>query len=213
MRRLLPAAVAALAVLAPAAPASAAEAVPARSFDAALLTSHVAQFFVGDDEWSSALRALRRSLLPGGRLIFESRDPVYREWERWNPTDSHRVIVLPDGDRISIQLFPREPSFARDVARALKVAGVNPTSEVQALTALRAALRPWYPRIEIQPRSELAGLAASLTQQVVVNLCLVGTVVLKVRPVDAKLGGNLDDGLGRHGLGDLDISCHGTPFL
>ncbi|SNY32595.1 class I SAM-dependent methyltransferase [Paractinoplanes atraurantiacus] len=73
------------------------EALPERSFDAALLTSHVAQFFVGDEEWSSALRALRRSLLPGGRLIFDSRDPVYREWERWNPTDSRRVIVLPDG--------------------------------------------------------------------------------------------------------------------
>jgi ubiquinone/menaquinone biosynthesis C-methylase UbiE len=75
-----------------------AEALPAGSFDAALLTSHVAQFFIGDQEWSRVLRALRRSLLPGGRLIFESRDPVYREWERWNPADSRRVIVLPDGD-------------------------------------------------------------------------------------------------------------------
>ncbi|MEU8818122.1 class I SAM-dependent methyltransferase [Actinoplanes sp. NPDC048796] len=74
------------------------EVLPALSFDAALLTSHVAQFLVVDEEWSSALRALRRSLLPGGRLIFDSRDPVYREWERWNPADSRRVIVRPDGD-------------------------------------------------------------------------------------------------------------------
>jgi ubiquinone/menaquinone biosynthesis C-methylase UbiE len=78
-----------------------AAALPHRAFDAALMTSHVAQFFVDDEQWSAALRALRRSLEDGGRLIFDSRDPADRRWTTWNPVDSRRTIVLPGGARVS----------------------------------------------------------------------------------------------------------------
>jgi SAM-dependent methyltransferase len=71
--------------------------VPPRSFEAALLTSHVAQFLVSDEQWLSTLRALRRSLVGGGRLIFDSRDPDAQQWVRWNPDDSRRSVVMPDG--------------------------------------------------------------------------------------------------------------------
>ncbi|MBM2615231.1 class I SAM-dependent methyltransferase [Actinoplanes sp. LDG1-06] len=74
--------------------------LPHRTFDAVLLTSHVAQFVVSDEQWLSTLRALRRSLVTGGRLIFDSRDPDDRRWERWNPVDSRRPVVLPGGDQI-----------------------------------------------------------------------------------------------------------------
>ncbi|MBL7256541.1 class I SAM-dependent methyltransferase [Paractinoplanes lichenicola] len=77
-----------------------AEVLPARAFDAVLLTSHVAQFLVSDEQWLSTLRALRRSLVEGGRLIFDSRDPADRRWLRWNPVDSRRTVVRPGGDRI-----------------------------------------------------------------------------------------------------------------
>jgi SAM-dependent methyltransferase len=77
-----------------------AEVLPAAAFDAVLLTSHVAQFFVDDDEWSALLRSLRRSLGPRGRLIFDSRDPADRRWDRWNPVDSRRSIVLPGGGSV-----------------------------------------------------------------------------------------------------------------
>lgn len=51
--------------------------------DLAYMSGHVAQFFVTDDEWNTALFALRRSLGPGGRLAFEARDPRARAWEEW----------------------------------------------------------------------------------------------------------------------------------
>jgi hypothetical protein len=73
------------------------EVLPAAAFDAALMTSHVAQFFVGDDAFAAALTDLRRALRPGGRLIFDSRDPADRRWERWNPADSRHTTALPDG--------------------------------------------------------------------------------------------------------------------
>jgi SAM-dependent methyltransferase len=73
------------------------EVLPAAAFDAALMTSHVAQFFVTDEAFGTALADLRRALRPGGRLIFDSRDPADRRWEKWNPVDSRRTVALPAG--------------------------------------------------------------------------------------------------------------------
>jgi SAM-dependent methyltransferase len=70
------------------------EILPADAFDIAFMTSHVAQFFITDEEWERVLADLHRALVPGGRLVFDSRDPAARAWESWN--DSHRV-PLPDG--------------------------------------------------------------------------------------------------------------------
>ena len=71
--------------------------LPDASFDVAVMTSHVAQFFVTDEEWARALADLHRALVPGGRLTFDARDPRARGWERWNPADSRRDVTLPDG--------------------------------------------------------------------------------------------------------------------
>ncbi len=59
--------------------------------DLAIMTSHVAQFFVSDDSWAHALSELHDSLRPGGRIAFETRDPRAHEWDRWTP--EHRVEV------------------------------------------------------------------------------------------------------------------------
>jgi len=78
-----------------------AESLPARAYEAVLLTDHVAQSLVDDEEWSSTLERLRRALVAGGRLILDSRDPASEPWEAWNPVDSKRSIVLPDGERVT----------------------------------------------------------------------------------------------------------------
>lgn len=77
------------------------EVLTERAYDAVLLTSHVSQFLT-DAQWSAALRAFRRSLRPGGRLIFDSRDPDARHWDRWNPVDSRRTVPLPDGGTVEV---------------------------------------------------------------------------------------------------------------
>jgi len=59
--------------------------------DFAFMSGHVAQFFLTDDAWTTALAALRRALRPGAWLAFESRNPEAREWERWTP--ARRVMV------------------------------------------------------------------------------------------------------------------------
>ena len=64
---------------------------PPAVFDVVVMTSHVAQFMVTDEEWNSTLASLVRTLTPGGRLIFDSRDPSYRQSEKWNPFVSRRT--------------------------------------------------------------------------------------------------------------------------
>ncbi|HVF06451.1 MAG TPA: class I SAM-dependent methyltransferase [Frankiaceae bacterium] len=71
--------------------------LPDAAYDVALMTSHVAQFLVDDDELAGTLADLARALVPGGRLVFDTRDPDARGWERWNPRDSRRDLVVPDG--------------------------------------------------------------------------------------------------------------------
>ncbi|MFI7604152.1 class I SAM-dependent methyltransferase [Micromonospora sp. NPDC049366] len=74
--------------------------LPDGAYDIAVLTSHVAQFLGADAEWAATLADVRRALVPGGRLVFDTRDPADRRWERWNPVDSARRVALPDGREV-----------------------------------------------------------------------------------------------------------------
>ena len=76
--------------------------LPAASFDVAVMTSHVAQFFVSDASWATVLADLGRAVVPGGRVMFDARDPAARGWERWNVVDSARDIRLPHGSVVAI---------------------------------------------------------------------------------------------------------------
>lgn len=75
--------------------------------DLAIMTGHVAQFFLTDDSWNAALTALRHALRPGGRLAFETRNPDAREWERWNP-ESRVAADDPEAGRVETWLEFRD---------------------------------------------------------------------------------------------------------
>lgn len=75
--------------------------LPDDAFDVAVMTSHVAQLFVGDREWTDTLADLRRALVAGGTLAFDARDPRARAWEQWNPIDSRRLVTLAAGRSVT----------------------------------------------------------------------------------------------------------------
>lgn len=52
--------------------------------DLAIMTGHVAQFHLKDDEWQNALKAIYKALRPGGYLSFESRNPDVQPWNNEN---------------------------------------------------------------------------------------------------------------------------------
>ncbi len=64
---------------------------PAR-FDLIVLTGHVFQLLLGDDDVRAALAALSGHLAPGGRLAFETRNPEVREWQYWSPGETRQRI-------------------------------------------------------------------------------------------------------------------------
>ena len=63
--------------------------------DLIIMTGNVAQVFVTDEEWMTSLRACRDALRPGGRLVFEVRDPAREAWKGWNREQTYQTIEAP----------------------------------------------------------------------------------------------------------------------
>jgi hypothetical protein len=59
------------------------------------MTGNVAQVFVADEEWMAALHACRAALRPGGRLVFEARDPTKEAWKGWNREQTCMMVEAP----------------------------------------------------------------------------------------------------------------------
>jgi SAM-dependent methyltransferase len=69
--------------------------LPPLRVDLATMTGNVAQVFITDQEWAATLGAVREALRPGGRLVFESRDPEQKAWLEWNRDQTYRRGVIP----------------------------------------------------------------------------------------------------------------------
>lgn len=69
--------------------------LPPMQLDAAVMTGNVAQVFVSDDAWIANLGGIHGALRPDGWLIFETRDPARRAWERWTPELTHTTTDVP----------------------------------------------------------------------------------------------------------------------
>jgi hypothetical protein len=69
--------------------------LPPLQVDLVTMTANVAQVFVTDAEWAATLRAAYAALDPGGRLVFETRDPAAKAWLEWNRERSYKHTVIP----------------------------------------------------------------------------------------------------------------------
>ncbi|UNS95521.1 class I SAM-dependent methyltransferase [Streptomyces tubbatahanensis] len=78
-----------------------ARAAPPLDADLVTMTANVAQEIVGRQAWRSTLGSAYGALRPGGHLVFETRNPAVRAWERWNREDSYRVTRVPGGGTVA----------------------------------------------------------------------------------------------------------------
>ncbi|MGX1547943.1 class I SAM-dependent methyltransferase [Streptomyces adustus] len=69
--------------------------LPPLRVDLATMTANVAQDIADPQTWRMTLRGAHQALRPGGRLIFETRDPARRAWEDWTREKSRRVTRIP----------------------------------------------------------------------------------------------------------------------
>ncbi len=69
--------------------------LPPLRADLATMTANVAQAIADPGTWHATLRGARAALRPGGHLVFETRDPARRAWERWTREHSYAHADVP----------------------------------------------------------------------------------------------------------------------
>ncbi|GAB1819754.1 class I SAM-dependent methyltransferase [Herbidospora sp. RD11066] len=72
--------------------------LPAMQVDLVTMTGNVAQAIIDPQPWRTTLRGAHEALRPGGRLVFETRDPAQRIWEawaRWSRETTYRKTDIP----------------------------------------------------------------------------------------------------------------------
>ncbi|MEM9973034.1 MAG: class I SAM-dependent methyltransferase [Pseudomonadota bacterium] len=67
------------------------------TFDLIVMTGHAFQCLLSDADQDAILATMARHLAPGGRAIFDSRNPIGRRWEDWTPEKSRRSFIAEDG--------------------------------------------------------------------------------------------------------------------
>ena len=79
------------------------------------MTGHVAQIIRDDEVWLATLTAIREALAPDGRVAFESRNPLAREWTAWTPQASHRKVE----DEVigPVEVWFEDPQVDTDLVR------------------------------------------------------------------------------------------------
>ena len=69
--------------------------LPTLRVDLVTMTANAAQQIIDQEQWRATLAGVHEALRPGGRLVFETRDPARRAWEEWNRAASHSVADIP----------------------------------------------------------------------------------------------------------------------
>ncbi|MDN3266922.1 class I SAM-dependent methyltransferase [Streptomyces sp. MA15] len=74
--------------------------LPPLAADLATMTANAAQEITDPGAWHATLRGARAALRPGGRLVFETRDPARRAWETWTREQSYVSADVPGVGRV-----------------------------------------------------------------------------------------------------------------
>lgn len=69
--------------------------LPPLQVDVATMTANVAQVFLTEPDWTATLRGVHKALRPGGRLLFETRDPAREAWRSWTRRNSYLRVDIP----------------------------------------------------------------------------------------------------------------------
>lgn len=66
------------------------------TFDLVVMTGHAFQCLLTRDDQQALCATIAAHLAPGGRFIFDSRNPAVEEWKRWTPAATRRAVLVPE---------------------------------------------------------------------------------------------------------------------
>jgi SAM-dependent methyltransferase len=89
-------------------------------FDLAVMTGRAFQELIGDDEVRASLAAIHRALADGGRLAFETRNPLARAWEHRNPGNA---VGVADQAGRPVRVWHEVESVVGDVVTLTETTG------------------------------------------------------------------------------------------
>jgi SAM-dependent methyltransferase len=69
--------------------------LPPLRVDLVTMTANVAQVFLTESDWAATLRGAHRALRPGGRLVFETREPARQAWREWDRDHTYQRTEIP----------------------------------------------------------------------------------------------------------------------
>lgn len=67
-----------------------------QTFDLVLMTGHAFQCLLTDQDQLAFFQTVAAHLAPGGRFMFDSREPACEEWREWTPGGSQRTLWHPE---------------------------------------------------------------------------------------------------------------------
>lgn len=67
-----------------------------RRFDLVVLTGHAFQVFLTKEDQDAVLSTIAAHLAPGGRFVFDTRNPAAEAWHGWSPEQSRRRLEDPE---------------------------------------------------------------------------------------------------------------------
>lgn len=66
------------------------------AYDLVIMTANVSQLFVEDAAWEKVVADAYRALKPGGRFVFDTRNPKAHIWDQWMRDDSPDFATIGD---------------------------------------------------------------------------------------------------------------------
>ena len=71
-----------------------------KRFELIVLTGHAFQVFLTAGDRRAVIDTIAAHLAPGGRFIFDTRNPAVEEWREWTPESSRRTVEHPVHGRV-----------------------------------------------------------------------------------------------------------------
>lgn len=124
-----------------------------RRFDLVLLTGHAFQVFLTDEDKQAVLSTIAAHLAPGGRFIFDTRNPAAQNWSDWTDTGSIRKFEHP-----SLGAVEKWGDGVRDAATGIVTYGTHYRIVASQRQVSAASKIQFTTRDRLAPMLDHAGL-------------------------------------------------------